>query len=188
MTKPNLSVSSKSKRSDFPRGKWQNWPFEEKVRLFQEQIQGWVINVVRDIIQKQIPHADFAILSILLSYFENIAKFTDGYNRYDDSGLYFGKGIKYVYPRKLQKKTIKLLYEQARNGMYHMGLTGPKVELNCLISSGFVYKRNRFVICPKKLFEEIQKHFNKYCENLKNPQNSKLRQNFEIREKSVLGI
>lgn len=188
MNKSDLSISSKSKRSDFPKNKWQNWPFDEKVRLFQEQVQGWSINVARDIKQKQIPHADFAILSILLSYFENIAKFIEGYNGKGESKSHFIKGIKYVYPRKFQEKTIELLYDQARNGMYHIGLTGPKVQLDCSIKSGLIYKQNSFISCPEKLIDEIQNHFDQYCKNLKDPSKRALRINFEKREKFILGI
>ncbi|OGG13516.1 hypothetical protein A2773_07135 [Candidatus Gottesmanbacteria bacterium RIFCSPHIGHO2_01_FULL_39_10] len=187
MSKSDLSISSKSKRSDFPKERWQDWPFDQKVRLFQEQIQGWTIDVAKDIKQKQIPHADFAILSILLSYFENIAKFMEGYNGKGESKSHFIKGIKYVYPKKFQEKTLELLYDQARNGMYHVGLTGTKVQLDCSIESGLIYKQKGFIACPEKLIYEIQGHFNHYCTRLKNPQNRALRSNFEKREKFILG-
>ncbi len=187
MPKLDLSISYKSKRSNFPNGSWKNWPFEEKVRLFQEQIQGWVISVARDIKQESIAHADFAILSILLSYFENISKFTEGYDRRYDSKNHFVKGIRLIYPRKFQQKTIELLYDQARNGMYHIGLTGTKVEIDCSISCGIIYQKHRFIVCPEKLIEEIQKHFNKYISELNNSSNRRLRKNFEKRGKIIWG-
>lgn len=107
MTKRDLSISHKSKRSEFPNDSWENWPFEEKVRLFQEQIQGWVIDVARDIKQKQIAHADFAILSILLAYFENISKFINGYDGKYESKNHFVRGIRQIYPRKATKKEYR---------------------------------------------------------------------------------
>lgn len=185
MSNKDLSVSSKSRRSDFPDGGWEKWPFEEKVKLFQEQIQGWVIDVARDIKQKQIAHADFAILSMLLSYFENISKFIEGYDGKYNSKEHFINGIKQVYPGKLQKKTIALFYDQARNGMYHVGLTGSKVELNCSIDCGLVYKKNRFIICPEKLINEIQGHFDKYLQELNDSRKRSLRRNFEKRGKFI---
>jgi len=184
----NMAVSSKSRRSDFPKGNWNSWPVEEQVRLFQEQVQGWMIDVAKDIKQKQIPHADFAILAIVLSYFENIAKFVYGYDDKHESKNHFIKGIKLVYPKKLQKKTIELLYDQARNGMYHVGITGPKIELDCSISCGFIFKKGKFIICPEKLIEEIQKHFDKYCSDLKNSKKRSLKKNFIKRYKFLLAI
>lgn len=185
MIKTDLSISYKSKRSDFPKDSWGNWPFGKKVRIFEEQIQGWVINVARDIKQKSIAHADFAILSMLLSYFENISKFIEGYDGKSESRKHFIKGIRLVYPRKLQKKTIELLYDQARNGMYHVGLTGAKVELDCSISCGLIFKKHRFIICPEKLIEEIQKHFDTYISELKDSSNRRLRKNFKKRGKLI---
>lgn len=185
MTRRDLSISYKSKRSDFPDDAWVNWSFEEKVRLFQEQIQGWVIDVARDIKQKSIPHADFAILSILLSYFENISKFVEGYDGRSESRNHFLQGVRLVYPKKFQKKTIELLYDQARNGLYHVGLTGTKVELDCSIPCGLIYQKQRFIICPEKLIKELQNHFDKYISNLKNSSNRSLRKNFEKRGKSI---
>jgi len=187
MGRKDLAVSYKSKRSDFPNSNWANWPFNEKVRLFQEQIQGWVINVARDIKKQSIAHADFAILSMLLSYFENISKFTEGYDGKYESRNHFVKGIKLTYSRKFQKKTIELLYDQARNRMYHVGLTGTKVELNCSISCGLIYQRNRFIICPEKLIDEIQRHFNSYVTKLNNSSNRLIRKNFAKRGRLIWG-
>ena len=40
-------ISYKSKRSEFP-NKWKDWDFKKhKVRLFEEQIQGWILNIDR---------------------------------------------------------------------------------------------------------------------------------------------
>ena len=194
MTRQDLSISYKSKRSEFPK-KYRDWKFEDhKVRLFQEQTQGWVIDVAREIKDKEIGHADFAVLSILLSYFENIAKYKVGYIKTGKDGksaFYFRKGIRMVFPRlkSSQKSKIQdLLYNQTRNGMYHVGLTGASVELDCIPSSALTFKNKRLIICPEKIIDEIQKHFDKYCTELKKPANKSLRSNFEKRAKFVWGV
>jgi len=185
MKNEDMSISYKSKRSDFPT-KYSDWDFDShKVRLFQEQMEGWVINVAKEIKDKKIGHADFAVLAILLSYFENIAKYIDGYDGEFDSKKYFVKGVRSVYPRKFKKLTIELFYKQARNGMYHIGLTGTKLILDCTISAGIVYKKKRFIVCPEKMIEEIQRHFSQYCVDLKNTSNRELRANFEKRAKFI---
>lgn len=72
--------------------------------------------LAREIKQKQIDHADFAILAILLSYFENIAKFKAGYIKVGNeskSGYYFRKRLRLVFPKLInrQKSTLQeLLY------------------------------------------------------------------------------
>ena len=191
MVNQDFAVSYKTKRGDFPK-KWKDLNFENhKLRLFQEQIEGWVIKVAKEIKDKEIGHADFAVLAILLSYFENIAKFKVGFNKVGMSGDYFRKGLKMVFPKlkKGQKNKIHdLFYSQTRSGLYHVGLTGPKVELDCSINAPFVFKNKRLIICPEKMIPEIQKHFDKYCQDLRDPKNRTLRVNFEKRLKFVWGV
>ena len=192
MVKTNLSISYKSKRNDFPT-KWSDWDFElHKVRLFQEQIQGWIIDVAKEIKQRQIGHADFAILSILLSYFENIGKYKVGYGQNGKSDYYFRKGLRLVYPsiRKHGRSKVltKLIYDQARCGMYHVGFTGNQIVLDCSISKGIKMSGKMVKICPEKLIIDLQSHFNQYCKDLKNSNNKTLRTNFEKRIKFVWGV
>lgn len=191
MTNPDFAVSYKSKRKDFPKN-WKDLHFEShKLRLFQEQIEGWVIKVAKEIKDKEIGHADFAVLAILLSYFENIAKFKVGFNRDGKSDYYFRKGLKMVFPKlkKGQKNKIHdLFYSQTRCGLYHVGLTGSRVELDCSINEVFVFNNKRLIICPERMIPEIQKHFDKYCQDLRDPKNRTLRVNFEKRLKFVWGV
>lgn len=194
MANQDFAVSYKSRRRDFPK-KWKDLNFENhKLRLFQEQIEGWVIKVAKEIKDKKIGHADFAVLAILLSYFENIAKFKVGFTKQgkdSKSGYYFRKGLRLVFPKlkKSQKDKIHdLFYSQTRSGLYHVGLTGPKVELDCSINAAFVFNNKRLIICPKKMIPEIKEHFDKYCQDLRDPKNKTLRVNFQKRLKFVWGI
>ena len=194
MKNRNMSISYKSKRSDFPE-KYRDWKFEDhKVKLFQEQTEGWVINVAREIKEKKIGHADFAILSILLSYFENIAKYQVGYLKTGNQGksaYYFRRGLRMLFPKlkNSEKSRIQnLLYNQTRNGMYHVGLTGSSVGLDCTPTSALTFKDRGLIICPEKLINEIQKHFDAYLSDLRKPTNKTLRANFEKRAKFIWGV
>jgi hypothetical protein len=189
--KNDLSISSKSKRSDFPE-KWRDWEFEKhKVKLFQEQIQGWTLDVLKEI-KTKVGHSDFAMLSVMMSYFENIQKFKDGYDRTGRSEAFFTEGLKWVYPKFKSHKDsdalAKVIYEQARCGMYHVGLTGTKIVLDCSISSGIGIIKGNIKICPSKLMEDIQNNFDKYVKDLKDPSNVTLRANFEKRLKYIWDI
>jgi hypothetical protein len=50
------------------------------------------------------PHAEYAVLDILMSYFEMIAKYREGYLRTNKSRIYFKKGVRFVYPELNKKK------------------------------------------------------------------------------------
>ena len=82
----------------------------------------------------------------------------------------------------------KLVYEQARCGMYHVGLTGTKIILDCSISSGIGIIKRNIKMCPEKLVTNMQQHFDQYIKDLKNPSNSTLRSNFEKRLKYIWGV
>lgn len=191
MRKKDLSVSSKSKRSDFP-DKWASWKFEgHKLRLFQEQIQGWTLDVLKEI-KVKVGHSDFAMLSVMMAYFENIQKFRNGYDKPGKSELYFTEGLKWVYPKfkthKDGNSLTKLVYEQARCGMYHVGLTGTQIVLDCSISSGIGIVRGNIKMCPEKLVTDMQRHFDQYITDLKNPSSSVLRTNFEKRLRYIWDV
>lgn len=188
MSKKDLSISSKSKRSAFP-DKWAGWNFEEhKLRLFQEQIQGWTLDVLKEI-KIKVGHSDFAMLAVMMAYFENIQKFRDGFDRDGRSEYYFTEGLKWVYPKfkshKNSKVLGKLVYEQARCGMYHVGLTGTQIIMDCSISSGIGIVKGNIKMCPEKLINDMQQHFDQYIKDLKNPTNITLRTNFEKRLKYI---
>lgn len=191
MRKKDLSVSSKSKRSDFP-DKWASWKFEEhKLRLFQEQIQGWTLNVLKEI-KVKVGHSDFAMLSVMMAYFENIQKFRNGYDKPGKSELHFTEGLRWVYPKfkahKDGNSLVKLVYEQARCGMYHVGLIGTQIVLDCSISSGIGIFKGNIKMCPEKLITNMQRHFDQYIADLKDPLNITLRANFEKRLKYIWGV
>src|SRR3989338_4579941 len=89
-------ISFVSKRSEFPTDP-DKWKLEEhKVRLFKEQIKGWQLNIASYLTQN-CPHSDYAIMSILLSYFENIGRYWHGNTDDKNSGFYFSEGIKEIY-------------------------------------------------------------------------------------------
>jgi hypothetical protein len=132
------------------------------------------------------------MLSMMMAYFENIQKFKDGYHKEGKSEAFFTKGLKWVYPKfkshKDSSTLAALVYEQARCGMYHVGLTGTKIILDCSISSGIGITKGTIKMCPGKLVDDIQNHFDQYIKDLKNPSNKDLRTNFEKRLVYIWGV
>lgn len=188
----SLWVSSKSRRSDFPE-KWEDWKFEEhKLRLFQEQIQGWILDVLKEIQTNGIKHSGFAMLAIIMVYFENIQKFKNGYDKEGSSEIMFTEGLKWVYPElsnnNYYEVLLKLIYKECRSGMYHVGLTGTQIVLDCSILYGISIVNGSIKICPSKLVDDVQKHFNKYITELTYRSNQDLRSNFEKRLRFVWSV
>lgn len=179
---------SKNYRSiDFP----DEMSFDDKVNLFEDRIVGWQLDIGKKTIDS-VPHSAFGALSIVLSYFENIAKFANGYAGDDMAGHYFKEGVKFVYPdlKSLPKKQLDAIlakfYKAARCGLYHQGKTGKRFSITANISpaikdiilpSGELYLQ----VNPHLIVDDLLVHFNSYIQSLRDPQNITLRANFEMR-------
>jgi len=177
---------------------------DNKIDYFCERINGWKIDIADHLINGKIiqiengffqmpgePQADYATLDIILSYFEMIAKYSDGYVG-EESAEYFKKGIRMVFPNasQIEEKELKsllddllsILYGGARCGAYHAGFPDSNILLAHGETEPIVFHANRRVtINPQKLVLEIRKHFNDYIKQLKDTKNTTLRKNFERR-------
>lgn len=172
-------ISFRSYRSEFPIDP-KDWKFEEhKIRLFKEQIKGWQLNIANFLTQN-CPHSDYAILSILLSYFENIGRFWHGDISSEKVSFYFNEGVKEVYRgNKSVITNSNNIYKFARCGIYHIGLTQGFIKIDCYgVESIFIDKNNMLCICPNKLIIDLNSHFDDYIQQLINKSNKQLSNNF----------
>jgi hypothetical protein len=184
----DIFISPKSLRSEFPTD-FLDWNLDkDKIRLFKEQIQGWQLDIAKYLLfgDGKIPirkHSAFASLSILTSYFENISRYIEGCLNEENSNSYFCKGLNYVYKNhpsiKITEDIAKSIYRNLRCGLYHVGLTHQNIILSEGKEYGVHIHGNMIQIAPTKFYEEIEKHFNDYCEQLKTDKD--LRENFKKR-------
>ncbi len=77
--------------------------FEEKVQIFADCVRGWQLDIA-EVTAKASGHSGFAVLGILVSYFEMIAKNRDGYVRQGKSEYYFKEGLTWVFPETLREE------------------------------------------------------------------------------------
>jgi len=175
-------ISRNFKRGDF------SLPlsFEDKLKIFADRVEGWQLLVADDCYRK-IPHGGFGALYIVLSYFEMMGRYKEGNVGDKDAGEWFKKGFEdYAtstgFISAPEYQTVKsALYKGARCGLYHMGMTSKKVYIEGGRAKGFNYDatRQRLIIDPGRLIDEILAHFRAFLEDLKNPGNVKLRRHFE---------
>jgi len=172
---------------------------DDKITLFIDRISGWQLDIANKcingeknasgkVIRQVIEGSGLATLSIVLSYFETIAKFREGYLG-RSSGPYFKEGVRLVFPQLSQHpKTVvddilKILYSGARCGLYHSSTISSKILLTGNFASALGYDTNRrmLVINPHLLVPVLKEHLRMYEQELRNPANTLLRQNFETR-------
>jgi hypothetical protein len=169
----NISLSPNYKAKDFEKG----FSIGDKINIFSDRVNGWQIGIAKQIMHSQIPNSDFAILKILVSYFEMIAE-------------YFKIGLILTFPElsnepenSQRDNLLDNFYDFVRNCLYHNGFTNQYVLITNDIPKSFGYEKNHhlFVVCPTILTEDMSIKFNEYINTLKDPNNNSLRMKFEKR-------
>lgn len=161
---------------------------DDKIKIFQDRTLGWQLKIAERC-DTGIPHSGFAVLDIVLSYFETISKFHEGYCRTGKSRRHFEKGVYFVFPnlrkkpKKIVNNALNVLWEGARCGLYHDSITDRRITLTDILNvpMRFKPKTSRLTINPNKLVQALKDHLQKYCSQLQNKRNRKLRRNFEKR-------
>jgi len=166
---------------------------DDKIKVFEDQILGWHLNTADWIVKsraKQATHSAYAVMQIILSYFEMIAKYEKGYVGNRKSGYFFEVGIKLVFPqletrpeKDAIKDLLKILYKQGRCGLYHAG----RARSDIIVSWGYPFPiqydpiKKLLGINPKKMVNSIRQHFKGYIIKLKDASNCILRTKFEVK-------
>jgi hypothetical protein len=184
------AISPNYKNTDFP----SDMSLDQKIEVFADRVNGWQLNIAQRCADN-IPHSGFAVLHIVCSYFEMIAKYKDGFTKDSQrgiSGKYFRKGFDDVFPNLTEEssgnkeRSLKKLYNDVRCGLYHSGITGPNIALSNFDDPiHFVASSDPSTdwvqINPQRLVFTLKAHFQLYIRELGDHQNSTLRDNFEVR-------
>ncbi len=189
-------VSPNYQETDF------SWPLttDDKIEIFLDRTYGWQLDIADqcingkrspegDIIVQPIDHSGFAVLNIVLSYFEMIAKYQDGFTQHTKSEYYFKQGLYSVFPDlKKQSSTIAdnlldILYYGCRCGLYHGGMTDTSIVVTGETEFPLVFDSHelRLKINPHLLVPALKLHLAEYGAMLKDKTNTVLRQNHEKR-------
>ena len=187
-----FAISPHFQDIDFPSG----MSLDQKIEVFADRVKGWQLDIAQQCADN-IPHSGFAVLSIVCSYFEMIAKFQDGFTKDGKSEEYFSRGFDNVFPNlsnpspEIRERLLKKLYKDVRCGLYHAGITGPNIELSgdFDFSVAFAVRPDRVQINPHRLVPDLKQHFQSYIRQLRNHKNEDLRRNsearFDYRHKSI---
>lgn len=178
------------------------WSLDQKIIVFEDKTLGWKLNIAHQIMNGRprpeggqewppIPHAGYAALDIVMSYFEMIAKYVNGYDRNDRCGEFFRRGVLLVFPslspgqtplelQEMVKEVLDMMYEGVRCGLYHSGVTHGRIILTGDIPTamGFDPHNGTLAVNPLLLIPELTKHFANYIADLRNTEHDELRRNF----------
>ncbi len=172
---------------------------DEKITIFLDRTYGWQLDIADQCINGKkgvtgesvtpIQHSGFAVLHIVLSYFEMVAKYQDGFMTNGKSEYYFKQGVYSVFPQlktgssRIVDSLLDTLYFGARCGLYHGGMTDQRVIITSETAFPMVFDlaELRLKINPHFLVPALKTHLEDYGKQLQDPHNSGLRRNFEKR-------
>ena len=179
-----FAISPKHNQEEFPTG----LTLDDKVEVFVARVEGWLLGPAVEMIRRGIGYRAFALLAMVISYFEMIAKYSEGYIGERQSATYFKKGLRLVFPKISlpdEEGLLNALYNRVRNGLYHVGMTKPRVLLvdaNAVPGSiGYQPDLDLVAIAPDTLVDDLRIHFASFASELRNTQNRTLRASFEAR-------
>jgi len=181
-------------------------PIEKKIEIFDHRVWGWQLHVAELLVNggdhhdglkkaEEIPHAGFATLLILLSYFEMIARYETGNTGEDQSRDVFVNGFLSVfpevknYPYMATRHFLNALYKEVRCGLYHMSIPGRGVAI-ARQKTAIAYNPDtrQIVIDPHQLPAALTNHFKNYVARLRDSTQGELRKAFEKRFKHDYGV
>jgi hypothetical protein len=165
---------------------------EDKIDIFYERTDGWQLEIAERIIRGVIdqngrnidlPESAYAVLHIVFSFFETIARYQDGNVDFCKTGRYFKKGLTLIFPEiKAHPDLLDELYHGVRCGLYHSGWTNPNVFVvnDIRAAIGFT-KQGKLLINPQVLTLKLREYLKYYVEKLRDASNVKERENFAKR-------
>lgn len=179
-----LAISPHYYIEDFPGG----LSLDQKIEVFGDRVLGWQLVPAQELADK-VPHSGFAVLHIVMNYFESIAKFRYGNRSTKESGKYFRLGFEWVFPEicaqipnKAERRAIlDSMYSKIRCGIYHAGIPGMGIVLTGGLPGAMEIRQEAIVINPHKIVDPLKNHLSNYLREIRNPANENLRKNFECR-------
>jgi hypothetical protein len=167
----------------FTDSKLSSGAIEDMIDVYEDQVFGWLIEPTKFMGASQ--HAGFAMLAVVLTYFEPLGQFLEG--RAGSSGAQFIKGMKAVFPGidpNVPAVVFGELYNQLRCGMFHRGLTKSKVavvrgnQMPIVVVHAANGEVQSITVDPWLLLEAIANHHSIYIAQLRNLHERTLRKNF----------
>ncbi|WP_143394049.1 hypothetical protein [Fimbriiglobus ruber] len=112
----------------------------------------------------------YAILSVVMAYFEMFEQFDRGQSSHGQSREFFRCGFRKVYSStSLTDEQINTIYSWVRCGMYHTSLTAGFSPLSRNYPVGFDVEGGEIRINPGKVVQDLFTHFDAWVAVLKKP-------------------
>lgn len=153
-----------------------------KIRVYEDRIKGWFLDHAKTLIKEE--HADFVVLMICTSYLEGNQQFREGRASTGDSGKTIKRALRLIFPVPEENRWIfDTFVEDVRQGLFHDGMTRNRVSISRKYPDPFAMRKeaekDTIIINPILFLWAVEEDFKEYINDLRNPDNKELRDNFE---------
>ncbi len=139
----------------------------DKIIIYERQNKGWFLEPTLNMVLYKPEHKGFLVLMSCLSYIEATQQYIEGRTSIDGSRLTFIRGINRIYPGKYSNDNIGRLYQQARCGIFHNGMTRGQIIISTDFADSITFTEEDIKINPKKFIKDLIYDFNNFIHILK---------------------
>lgn len=155
--------------------------------MLEAQVDGWILQHAHTLVDAKNParkHAGYAILMLIVSYFEGIEPFIAG-SKAGKPHEVFRSGLRQVFPELSATPDLAIdsIYGELRCGLYHEGATGPRIQIArtpkpIIVKTDPAGNLTAAVFNPWRVLKRVDSHFHAYIKDLRNPAQQALRGHF----------
>lgn len=139
----------------------------DKIKIYERQVKGWFLEPTLRMVKYKPENKGFLVLMSCLSYFEGVEQYRTGISSQGNSQRTFINAMNRLYPGQFSENQIRRLYNQARCGLFHDGMTKGQIIINRTYDNSIEITNNDIKINPQKLLQDIINDFNDFIELLK---------------------
>ena len=181
---------------NYPQEKFDNPTTDDLIDVFKDRVFNWLFEPAKKLMTEK--HGGFAVLCLLLTYFEGIWIYMTGVDSKGNSKKYFTDAFLDVFSSSghaphLLNRIATIMYEEGRCGFFHDGMLRGRIFLTVLNNhADFLVtlprkadgnidvngKIESILIDPKHFMATIERHFMNYLLCLRNPAQTVKRENF----------
>lgn len=153
---------------------------DDKIIIYERQVKGWFLDRATRLKRGGLRNG-FIILMIALSYIEGVQQYREGRPSTScESTAFFIKRLRCIFG--LENTNSEILgdfYKEVRCGLFHDGMTRGKVIISNEYEQEIEFLDRDIKINYATFLDKIKFDFKQYIHDLKNPDNTELRNNFK---------
>lgn len=139
----------------------------DKITIYERQTKGWFLEPTLRMVRYKPQHKGFLVLMSCLSYIEATQQYIEGQGSIGGSKETFIRGTNRIYPEQFSDDNIKRLYQQARCGIFHDGMSRGQIIISKDFDESISFTQDDIKINTKKFLKDIIDDFNNFINLLK---------------------